>query len=114
SFDPQNFPIALHIDIPSWGDILQLLRRCSFAWHIPHSPQRPVFRPQSPEREGLDSKKLGCAHFVESSHRVEKPDFMLAIVLVEITDMRVQSVAIEIHVGFRVTRCEPSVLCRNV
>ena len=39
---------------------------------------------------------------------------MLTIVLVEITDMRVQSVAIEIHVRFRIACCEPGVLYRNV
>ncbi len=112
--DAQDLAVAFHVHILAGRNVFQLVLRAGFARNVPDPPQRAVFRSQPPQRESLNAQGLRGAHLVQRGHGVEKPDVMLQFVLVQVTDVGIEAVAVEIHVRFRIARRQPGILHGHV
>ena len=96
------------------GTVVQLGRRIGLERFVPHRPQRAVFRTEPPQREGIDSQRMGGPHLVQRGHAIQKPHIVTNIVVVEIGKVRIHGLVIEIHVRLGILGFEPCILRRYV
>ena len=85
----QYLALAFHIDILTRWNVAQLVRCANFSWNIPHPPQGTIFGAQPPKGEGLDAKALRGPHLVKRCDRIQKPNVVLQIALIQIAQMRI-------------------------
>ena len=106
--------MAFHVYVLPRRNILQLVGSRAISWRIPHSPQRTIFGAKAPEDERFDAQSLRGTHLVEGGNRIEEPDVVLQVMLVQIPDVGIEAVAIKIDVFFRVPSGQPGILHGHV
>ena len=96
----------------SWPgrNVFQAIGRVRFTGHIPHAPERAILGAEPPECEGLNAQRLRGAHLVQGRHGIQKPDIVAEVIVVVVAEVRVERVAVEIDVFFRIARADPGFL----